>query len=109
MLKIVNDANWEKSERTSLFEPSVYADANTIYLPVNIREVSVPFTEYNLAGEAVGTFDKPGYSYDEYRINRAIDLPEEAATTLATALYLNLEENADMRAALEMMGVLDNA
>lgn len=85
MLAVLN-GNWEKSERTSLILPSPTINAGTAYVPMNIRNVPISvIDEYGTEHEEMG------YGYEEYRINRAIGLPQEALDALMFAFADNSE------------------
>lgn len=70
-----------------------------MFLPVNITETTVILPVTDEAGEVVSTEKVAGYSFDEYRINKAVGLPEEAAEALADAFKLETQ-------ALKILGVM---
>ena len=94
MLIIENGGNWEKSRRTSTITPGAHYVGGTAFLPVNIVPAKVLVPEED--GESFVEVD--GYVYDEYRINRAENLPQEAVSTLLAA-YIEATH------ALAIMGV----
>ena len=81
MLIIENSGNWEKSRRTSTITPGAHYVGGTAFLPVNIVPAKVLVPEED--GESFVEVD--GYVYDEYRVNRADNLPQEAAAALLDA------------------------
>ena len=99
MLIIENNGNWEKSQRTSLVYPEMKIDGGTMFLPVGIKEIPMTVTKTDEAGAPISTKEVTGYQFDEYRINKAVDLPEEATTALAEVFELSV-------AALKIMGVM---
>lgn len=70
-----------------------------MFLPVGIVPIQMTVTETDEAGETISTKEVTGYQFDEYRINKAVDLPEEATTALAEAFELSVS-------ALKIMGVM---
>lgn len=86
---IANEGNWELSRRTSLLAPEAHVDARTIFLPINITKTTIPVEDEG--GEIIPT---DGYAFDEYRINRAVGLPDEAAAALLAAFG---EESAALK------------
>lgn len=74
-------------------------DGGTMFLPVNITEISMTVSETDEAGVVISTKEVTGYRFDEYRINKAVGLPEEATTALAAAFELSVS-------ALKIMGVM---
>lgn len=70
-----------------------------MFLPVGIVPIQMTVTETDEAGEPISTKEVTGYQFDEYRINKAVDLPEEATTVLAEAFELSVS-------ALKIMGVM---
>lgn len=99
MLIKSNNGNWEKSQRTSLVYPEMKIDGGTMFLPVGIVPIQMTVTETDEAGEPISTKEVTGYQFDEYRINKAVGLPEEATTALAEAFELSVS-------ALKIMGVM---
>lgn len=99
MLIKSNGGNWEMSQRTSLIQPEMKIDGGTIFLPVNIVETPMTIVGTDEAGEPISTEEKMGYQFDEYRINRAVGLPEEAIAALADGFKLETE-------ALKILGVM---
>ena len=85
MLTLLN-GNWEKSERTSLIYPSPSINAGTAYVQLNIHEVMIPVVDED------GTeHEEAGYGFDEYHINHAVDLPQEALDALMSAFANDAE------------------
>ena len=82
----VRNGNWEKSEITSLIYPSPTINAGTAYVPLNIRPAPI-----SVVDEDGTEHEEMGYSYDEYRINHAVDLPQEALDALMNAFANNSE------------------
>lgn len=70
-----------------------------MFLPVNITETTVTLPVTDGGGEVTSTQEVTGYSFDEYRINKAVGLPEEAAEALADAFKLETQ-------ALKILGVM---
>lgn len=70
-----------------------------MFLPVNITETTVTLPITDEAGEVTSTKEVQGYAFEEYRINKAVGLPEEAAEALADAFKLETE-------ALKILGVM---
>lgn len=70
-----------------------------MFLPVNITETTVTMPVTDEAGEVISTEEVAGYSFAEYRINKAVDLPEEAAAALAAAFQISTQ-------ALKILGVM---
>lgn len=62
--------NYEISERTSYDLPSPYRDGNVIYIPVNIS------TSTDDDGKTL-------YSFDEWRITKPENLPDECVSDMA--------------------------
>ena len=100
MLILANNGNWEKSERTSTIAPEAHIDGGTVFLPVNISEItmSVP-DEVNEDGDVLSYKDVAGYAFDEYRINHPVGLPQEAMDAYQQALVLFTD-------ALKTLGVM---
>lgn len=96
MLIVENGGNWEKSRRTSSVLPEAHIVGGTIFLPVNIIPAKVSIVEETEESSEIVEVD--GYSFDEYRINRAAGLPEEAVAALAAAYGLSMQ-------ALSILGV----
>lgn len=94
-----NNGKWEKSHRKSTIYPEMKIDGGTIFLPVNIVEITMTVDETDEAGVVISTTEVTGYQFDEYRINKAEGLPEEATTALATAFQISVE-------ALKILGVM---
>lgn len=99
MLIIENNGNWAKSHRVSTIFPEAKVDGGTMFLPVNITETTVTMPVTDEAGEVISTEEVAGYSFAEYRINKAVDLPEEAAAALAAAFQISTQ-------ALKILGVM---
>lgn len=99
MLILENNGNWEKSHRVSTIFPEPKVDGGTMFLPVNITETTVTLPVTDEAGEVTSTQEVAGYSFDEFRINKAVGLPEEAAEALADAFKLETQ-------ALKILGVM---
>lgn len=99
MLIVENNGNWEKSHRVSTIFPEAKVDGGTMFLPVNITETTVTMPVTDEAGEVISTEEVAGYSFAEYRINKAVDLPEEAAAALAAAFQISTQ-------ALKILGVM---
>ena len=99
MLIIENNGNWAKSHRVSTIYPEPKVDGGTMFLPVNITDTTVTLPVADEAGEITSTEEVAGYSFDEYRINKAVGLPEEAAAALADAFQLSSQ-------ALKILGVM---
>ena len=70
-----------------------------MYLPVNITETTVTLPVTDEDGEVISTEEVTGYAFDEYRINKAVELPEEASAALADAFQLSSQ-------ALKILGVM---
>ena len=70
-----------------------------MFLPVNIEEIPMTVTETDETGTPISTKEVTGYRFDEYRINKAVGLPEEATAALAGAFELSVS-------ALKIMGVM---
>lgn len=70
-----------------------------MFLPVNITETTVTLPVTNESGEQTATEETTGYAFDEYRINRAVDLPAEAYAALADAFQISTQ-------ALKILGVM---
>lgn len=70
-----------------------------MFLPVNISETTVVVPVTDESGEQMATEEVAGYAFDEYRINKAVDLPEEAAAALAAAFQISTQ-------ALKILGVM---
>lgn len=70
-----------------------------MFLPMNITETTILDPVYNDDGEVIANTETAGYSYDEYRINKAVGLPEEASAALADAFQLSVQ-------ALKILGVM---
>lgn len=85
MLIIENSGNWEKSRRTSTITPGAHYVGGTAFLPVNIVPAKVLVPSEDISGEKPVYVEVDGYVYDEYRINRADNLPQEAAAALLDA------------------------
>lgn len=99
MLIVENNGNWAKSHRVSTIFPEAKVDGGTMFLPVNITETTVAMPVTDDAGEVTSTEKVSGYEFDEYRINKAVDLPEEAAKALADAFQISVQ-------ALKILGVM---
>lgn len=99
MLILKNNGNWEKSERTSKIYPEAHVDGGTMFLPINIEETTLFEPVYDEDGEIISTEKVAGYSFGEYRINKAVNLPEEAAAALAAAFQISTQ-------ALKILGVM---
>lgn len=70
-----------------------------MYLPINISDTTLTEPVYDETGVQVSTEEVAGYAFDEYRINKAVGLPEEAASALADAFQLSNQ-------ALKILGVV---
>lgn len=70
-----------------------------MFLPINISETTLTEPVYDEIGEVVSNEKVAGYSFDEYRINKAVGLPEEASTALADAFQISTQ-------ALKILGVM---
>lgn len=70
-----------------------------MFLPVNITDATVVVPVTDESGEQTATEEVAGYAFDEYRINKAVDLPEEAAAALAAAFQISTQ-------ALKILGVM---
>lgn len=70
-----------------------------MYLPINISDTTLTEPVYDETGAQVSTEEVAGYAFDEYRINKAVGLPEEAASALADAFQLSNQ-------ALKILGVV---
>lgn len=70
-----------------------------MFLPVNITETTVAVPATDESGEQTDTEEVAGYAFDEYRINKAVDLPEEAAIALASAFQISTQ-------ALKILGAM---
>lgn len=70
-----------------------------MFLPVNITETTVTLPVTDEDGEIISTEEVAGYSFDEYRINKAVGLPEEASAALAEAFQISTQ-------ALKILGVM---
>lgn len=99
MLIVENNGNWEKSHRVSTIYPEAKVDGGTMFLPVNITDATVVVPVTDESGEQTATEEVAGYAFDEYRINKAVDLPEEAAAALAAAFQISTQ-------ALKILGVV---
>ena len=99
MLIIENNGNWERSKRTSQIYPEAHIDGGTMFLPINIEETTILEPVYDEEGVEISTTERSGYSWDEYRINKAVDLPEEASAALADAFQISVQ-------ALKILGVM---
>lgn len=84
--------------RTSTVYPDPHIDGGTMFLPVNISETTIQIPCEDDSGN-VTYADTPGYRFDEYRINKAVDLPEEATQAMAEAFQLSCQ-------ALKILGVM---
>lgn len=98
MLILANNGNWEKSVRTAIQKPEAHIDGGTMFLPLNIKETTVKTYTENEDG-TVTEAEASGYAFDEYRVNRAIGLPDEAVDALAAAFSISVQ-------ALEILGVV---
>lgn len=99
MLIVKNSGNWEMSERTSKKYPEPRIDGGTLFLPVNITETTLPEYTHDEEGEVVSSVEVAAYHFEEYRINKAEDLPDGAAAALAEAFQISA-------AALKILGVM---
>lgn len=70
-----------------------------MFLPINIEETTILEPVFDEEGNEISTTEHAGYSFDEYRINKAINLPEEASAALAGAFQLSVQ-------ALKILGVM---
>ena len=87
------------SERTSKQYPEPKIDGGTLFLPINISEITIAEHVLNDSGDVVSTVNINAYRFDEYRINRAEGLPEDASAALAEAFQLSVS-------ALKILGVM---
>ena len=85
--------NYEVSNRTSLEYPYAHKDGETIFLPINIRDTRVSTWDEEGVEHKV-----PGYAFEEYRINKGSDLPNEAVDAVIDA-FIQDEE------ALKTLGI----
>lgn len=85
--------------RTSKIYPEAHIDGGTMYLPINISDTTLIEPVYDEAGELVSTKEVAGYAFEEYRINKAEGLPEEATAALAGAFQISTQ-------ALKILGVM---
>ena len=83
-----------------MIAPEAHIDGGTVFLPVNIREItmSVP-DEVEESGDVLSYKDALGYAFDEYRVNHPVDLPQEAMDAYQQALLLFTD-------ALKTLGVM---
>lgn len=70
-----------------------------MFLPMNISETTVTLPVVNESGEQIAVEETVGYAYDEYRINKVVNLPEEASAALADAFQISTR-------ALKILGVI---
>ena len=70
-----------------------------MFLPLNITETTIIEPVLDEEGNEISTTEHLGYSFDEYRINKAANLPEEASAALAGAFQLSVQ-------ALKILGVM---
>ena len=90
MLILANNGNWEKSQRESTELPEVHIDGGTVFLPVNVREITVSVAKHAESGTE-GIEEVAGYAFDEYRINHPIGLPKDAMDAYQAALVFFAE------------------
>lgn len=85
--------NYEIAQRTSQEYPYARKDAGTIYIPVDIKEteLTVPVTTEDDTS-VPETEIVSGFSFTEYRINKAEDLPNEIVQAIIEAFIE--DENA---------------
>ena len=83
--------NYEIAQRTSQEYPYARKDAGTIYIPVDIKELTVPVTTEDDTS-VPETEIVSGFTFTEYRINKAEDLPNEIVQAIIEAFIE--DENA---------------
>lgn len=99
MLIIENNGNWERSRRTSTIMPDAHYSGGTVFVPVNVSSAKVLVADPDsIEGESQGFIEVDGYVFDEYRINDAVNLPQEAASALLAAFIEAMQ-------ALSILGV----
>lgn len=76
--------NYEIAQRTSQEYPYARMDAGTIFIPVDIKETKIPVTTENDNSEPE-TVLVSGFSFTEYRINKAEALPDEIVQAIINA------------------------